>query len=121
MARRMILIKHEDSPGDDRAAAWFAEQGFVLDWRTPYTGEPLPAFDDSVAGALLYGGPQSAADANRLRYLADEGTGLEPAAPRDPAATVLPNSTAIAKAPTASNLRYRVRNPTAPSIVATRT
>ncbi len=69
MARRIILIKHEDSPGDDRAAAWFAEQGFVLDWRAPYTGEPLPAFDDSVAGALLYGGPQSAADADRLRYL----------------------------------------------------
>ena len=72
MARRIILIKHEDSPGDDRAAAWFAKQGFALDWRAPYTGDPLPTFDDSVAGALLYGGPQSAADADRFRYLEDE-------------------------------------------------
>ncbi len=72
MARRIILIKHEDSPGDDRAAGWFAEQGFALDWRFPYTGDRLPGFDDSVAGALLYGGPQSAADADRHRHLEEE-------------------------------------------------
>ena len=72
MTRRIILIKHEDSPGDDRAATWFAEQGFVLDWRFPYVGGRLPALDAAIAGAVLYGGPQSAAEADRLPYLADE-------------------------------------------------
>ncbi len=72
MARRIILIKHEDQPGDDRAASWFADQGFALDWRFPYTGHRLPALDDSIAGAVLYGGPQSAAEAARHRYLEDE-------------------------------------------------
>ncbi len=51
MTRRIILIKHEDSPGDDRAATWFAEQGFVLDWRFPYAGGRLTELDAAIAGA----------------------------------------------------------------------
>ncbi len=51
MTKRVVLIKHEDSPGDDRAATWLAEQGFQLDWRAPYNGDSLGQPGEDVSPA----------------------------------------------------------------------
>jgi len=72
MARRVVLIKHEDGPGDGRAATWLAARGFELDWRAPYAGDALEAPDGGVAGAVLYGGPQGIPEIDRHPFLAEE-------------------------------------------------
>ncbi|MDH3474576.1 MAG: hypothetical protein OEM59_12860 [Rhodospirillales bacterium] len=72
MAKRVVLIKHEDSPGDDRAATWLAENGFELDWRSPYAGDSLEKPDGGVAGTVLYGGPHSIPDIGQHPFLAEE-------------------------------------------------
>jgi hypothetical protein len=73
MARRLVMIKHEDGPADDRAATWLAAQGFALDWRAPYAGDALEAPDAGVAGTVLYGDPQGIPDIGHLPFLAEEG------------------------------------------------
>ena len=72
MAKRVVLIKHERSPGDDRAATWLAERGYELDWRFPHDGDGLEAPGDDVAGTVLYGGPHSISDIERHPHLAEE-------------------------------------------------
>lgn len=72
MAKRVVLVKHEDSPGDDRAAAWLAERGFALDWRMPYRGDGLGEPGADVAGTLLYGGGQSVTETDKHPFLKDE-------------------------------------------------
>ena len=59
MARRVVLIEHGDSPNDDRAATSLAERGFKLDRCRLYAGDSLGEPDGSVAGTIIYGGPQS--------------------------------------------------------------
>ncbi len=77
MAKRIVLIKHEGSPRDDRAATWLARQGFELDWRSPYAGEALEAPDGSVAGTVLYGGPQGIPEIDRHPFLDEEARWVE--------------------------------------------
>ncbi len=77
MARRVVLIKHEDGPADDRAATWLAAQGFELDWRAPYAGDTLEAPDGGVAGTVLYGGPQDIPEIDRHPFLAEEARWVE--------------------------------------------
>lgn len=72
MAKRVVLIKHEDSPGDDRAAAWLAEQRFELDWRAPYNGDGLGEPGEEVAGTVLYGGGQSITETDKHPFLKHE-------------------------------------------------
>lgn len=83
MARRVVLIRHEAEPGDDRAATWLAEQGFEPDWRSPYAGETLEAPDGRLAGTVLYGGPQDLPDIARHRFLAEEARWVERCLRRD--------------------------------------
>jgi GMP synthase (glutamine-hydrolysing) len=83
MAKRMVLIKHENGPADDRAAAWLAEQGFELDWRAPYAGDALEAPDGGVAGTVLYGGPQGIPEIGRYPFLAEEARWVERCLNRD--------------------------------------
>ena len=77
MARRVVLIEHDDSPNDDRAATWLAERGFEFDWRRPYAGDSLGEPDGSVAGTIIYGGPQSVPDNQRQPFMRDEARWIE--------------------------------------------
>lgn len=77
MAKRVVLIKHEDSPGDDRAAAWLAGRGFDLDWWHPYAGDSLGEPDGDVAGTILYGGPHPVPESDRHPFMRDEARWIE--------------------------------------------
>ena len=77
MTRRVVLIKHEDSPRDDRAAAWLAARGFALDWRHPFAGDDLGEPDGGVAGTVLYGGAPSVTEPDRYPFLVDEARWVE--------------------------------------------
>jgi GMP synthase (glutamine-hydrolysing) len=77
MAKRVVLVVHDGAPRDDRASTWLAEQGFELDWRSPYAGEALEAPDDGVAGTVLYGGAQDIPEIDRFPFLAEEARWVE--------------------------------------------
>ena len=83
MAKRVVLIKHEDSPPDDRAATWLAAQGFELDWRSPYAGDSLQEPDGDLAGTVIYGGGQGVTEMDVYPFLADEVRWVERCIARD--------------------------------------
>lgn len=56
---RVILIKHDDEPCDDRVSAWFAGRGYDCEWRYPYRGDRLGRVGPDVVASVLYGGPHS--------------------------------------------------------------
>jgi GMP synthase (glutamine-hydrolysing) len=69
---RVILIKHDDEPCDDRVSAWFAAQGIECDWRYPYRGDVLGPVEDDVVATVLYGGPDLISDTYRHPHIVME-------------------------------------------------
>jgi GMP synthase (glutamine-hydrolysing) len=59
---RVVLIKHDDEPCDDRVSAWFAARGIDCEWRYPFRGDHLGKVGSDVVASVLYGGPQSITD-----------------------------------------------------------
>jgi GMP synthase (glutamine-hydrolysing) len=72
VAKRIVLVKHNNDPNDDRASLHLAARGFALDWRYPYAGDSLPADDEAVAGTVVYGGGQGVPEMARFPFLAEE-------------------------------------------------
>jgi GMP synthase (glutamine-hydrolysing) len=56
----IIVHQHHSSPGN--VGNWFAKNGYALDIRRPRFGDPLPETLEDHAGAVIFGGPQSAND-----------------------------------------------------------
>lgn len=72
MARRIVLVKHNNDPADDRAAAHLVERGFAIAWRFPFAGDRLPEPDGELAGTVIYGGGQAVTRQDRYPFLVDE-------------------------------------------------
>ena len=72
MSRKILLIKHNDAPNDDRTATHLAARGFELEWRYPFAGDPLPADAKGLAGLVVHGGGQPVPEADRYPFLYDE-------------------------------------------------
>lgn len=71
MTRRILLIAHS-STRDNRVAALLRAKGCELDWRCPKDGCTLPDDWRGYAGAVVFGGPQSANDAPATTFLQRE-------------------------------------------------
>jgi len=71
-ARTIAMIKHPNSRQDDRAAELLAARGYRLDWRCPGEGCVLPEPSGEHAGAVVYGGPESANDCGSKAYIRAE-------------------------------------------------
>jgi GMP synthase (glutamine-hydrolysing) len=84
MPRKILLIKHNDAPNDDRTATHLAARGFALEWRRPFAGEPLPADVDGLAGLIVHGGAQPVPETDRYPFLRDELLAHELGAPVGP-------------------------------------
>ena len=56
----MILHQHHSNPG--HVGQWFRRNGYALDIRRHFNGEPLPETLAHHSGAVIFGGPQSAND-----------------------------------------------------------
>jgi GMP synthase (glutamine-hydrolysing) len=69
---RVVLIKHDDEPCDDRVSAWFAARGYECEWRYPYRGDRLGRVGPDVVATVLYGGPGSIPDVHRFPYVVTE-------------------------------------------------
>ncbi|MEZ5817193.1 MAG: glutamine amidotransferase [Hyphomicrobiaceae bacterium] len=57
----LVLHQHHSNPG--HVGQWFRRNGYQLDIRRHFQGDPLPNTLAHHAGAVIFGGPQSANDA----------------------------------------------------------
>lgn len=71
--QRYVLIEHNRTPGDDRAAQHLAARGAEIVWRRPFEGDDLPALDElRPDGVLIYGGGQGLDQIDRYPFLLKE-------------------------------------------------
>ena len=60
----VLMIVHQLHSSAGHVGNWFLANGFPLDIRRPRYGDPLPETLNGHAGAVIFGGPQSANDAD---------------------------------------------------------
>lgn len=77
MRDRVILIRHDDGPDDDRALAFFRTNGFKAEIVRPFAGEALPALDETIHGSIIYGGPFNVFDTELHPFLREEYRWIE--------------------------------------------
>lgn len=63
MTRPVLIILHQEHSTPGRVGRLLQERGVPLDIRRPRFGDPLPDTMDDHAGAIIFGGPMSANDA----------------------------------------------------------
>ncbi|MBL8908213.1 MAG: glutamine amidotransferase [Rhizobiales bacterium] len=64
MARQVLIIVHSETSTPGRIGMMLAQRGYRLDIRRPCLGEDLPATMEDHDGAVIFGGPMSANDAD---------------------------------------------------------
>lgn len=69
---RVILIEHGEERSDNRVHVHLGANGYRLDVRRPYRGDPLPAAGDDIAGAVVFGGLYNAYDTGPHPFLREE-------------------------------------------------
>jgi GMP synthase (glutamine-hydrolysing) len=62
MLQPVLLILHQEHSSPGRVGQRLAALGYPLDIRRPRFGDPLPETMEGHAGAVIFGGPQSAND-----------------------------------------------------------
>jgi GMP synthase (glutamine-hydrolysing) len=62
MPHPVLIILHQEHSSPGRVGQMLGKLGFPLDIRRPRFGDPLPETMDEHAGAVIFGGPQSAND-----------------------------------------------------------
>lgn len=72
MSRKLILIRHHEKPDDDRVQSFAETNGLTPVSYRPYQGDALPVPGPDVAGVVVFGGRQSAADEESYPYLTAE-------------------------------------------------
>jgi len=72
MTRKILIIKHNRSPNEDRTATHLAARDFDLEWRYPFAGEALPDDAGHLAGLIVLGGAYPVPEADRYPFLRDE-------------------------------------------------
>ena len=65
MRQRILIIVHQEHSNPGRVGELLQERGYRLDRRCPNLFDPLPDDLSSYAGAIVFGGPQSANDDDR--------------------------------------------------------
>ncbi len=59
-----LLVMHQESSNAGHVGQWLVRNGFPLDVRKPRFGDPLPETLAHHCGAVIFGGPMSANDAD---------------------------------------------------------
>jgi GMP synthase (glutamine-hydrolysing) len=62
MKAPVLLVLHQEQSTPGRVGQYLAKMGYPLDIRRPRFGDPLPETMAEHAGAVIFGGPQSAND-----------------------------------------------------------
>lgn len=74
---RVLLVVHAAGPRIDRVSQRIAERGYDVRWWHSYRGHPIPGPRDGYEAMVVYGGAQSANDAESVDFLAEEIRGIE--------------------------------------------
>ena len=64
MPKPVLAILHQEHSSPGRVGQVLKKLGYPLDLRRPRFGDPLPETMDDHAGAVIFGGPQSANDSD---------------------------------------------------------
>lgn len=70
--RTVLLVGHSESRESGRVTPMLQAKGYRAEWCCPFAGEVLPADTDAYAGAIVFGGVQSANDAETTPHLRQE-------------------------------------------------
>ena len=62
MSLPVLIVVHQENSTPGRVGQYLRKRGIPLDIRRPVLGDPLPATLEQHAGAVIFGGPQSAND-----------------------------------------------------------
>ena len=63
MTEKVLIVLHQEQSTPGRVGSALRQRGYDLDIRRPRFGDPLPKTMADHAGAVIFGGPQSANDA----------------------------------------------------------
>lgn len=63
-SRRILIVLHQEHSSPGRIGRLLIEDGYTLDIRRPRFGDPLPKTMQAHDGAIIFGGPMSANDAD---------------------------------------------------------
>ena len=74
---RVVLIRHNDDPVDDRVVTFFKSKGVDPEIRRPFKGDRLGDFDGSVVASVVYGGPFNVFEEDRHPFLHEENRWIE--------------------------------------------
>jgi len=74
---KIILIRHDAGPDDDRIVTFFRNKGIEPEIIRPFLGETPGEVDDSVAASVVYGGPFNVFEEAKHRFLDDENRWIE--------------------------------------------
>lgn len=77
MQRRLVLVRHDAGPRDDRVSTFGTQNGFALDYRHPFAGEALGEPDEGVAGTIVFGGKYEAYETGKYPFLKEEARWME--------------------------------------------
>jgi GMP synthase (glutamine-hydrolysing) len=61
-----LLVLHQENSNPGHVGQWLVRNGFPLDIRKPRFGDPLPETMAGHCGAVIFGGPMSANDADEF-------------------------------------------------------
>ena len=73
---RVVLVRHEEDPLDDRITAWFRARGIEPEVRRPFRGDALGDTKDVIA-STVYGGPYNVFEEDRHPFLHEENRWIE--------------------------------------------
>ena len=62
MTEKVLIVLHQEQSTPGRVGYALRDRGYALDIRRPRFGDPLPVTMAEHAGAVIFGGPQSAND-----------------------------------------------------------
>ncbi len=62
--KRILIVLHQEHSTPGRVGSYLQRMGYELDMRRPRFGDPLPGTMRDHAGAIIFGGPMSANDAD---------------------------------------------------------
>ncbi len=72
MAKRIVMIRHDNEPPDDRAYTWALRNGFEPQVLKPFAGMSIGEADGRVAGTVIHGGPFNVYETDRQPFLAED-------------------------------------------------
>jgi len=80
---RIVLIRHESNPDDDRIVTFLRNKGIEPQIVRPYLGEDLGHVDSSVAASVIYGGKFNVFEEEKYNFLYAENNWIEDCIKRD--------------------------------------